>query len=251
MTSRPTPEIIAHRGFSARAPENTLSALEAAIETGAESVEFDIRIAACGTPVVFHDAMLGRTTNGVGPLHRRPLAHLKALDAGSWFGEAFAGETILTQDEALANLKGRVFRVYQDIKGYREIEDLDRVVEITHARGMSESTVFISSDWVIMNRLRQVAPEITRAYLVEGEEAFPDALDRAVVDEGAVLDLEIGFALAHPERVQEAVATGVEVLAWTVDTQSEASSAVRMGITRLTTNRVDELLTWRLGLNLI
>ncbi len=49
MTSRPNPEIIAHRGFSARAPENTLSALEAALETGVESVEFDLQTAACGT----------------------------------------------------------------------------------------------------------------------------------------------------------------------------------------------------------
>ena len=76
------------------APENTLRALEAAVEAGADGVEFDVQTAACGTPVLFHDDMLGRTTNGVGPLRRRPLAHLKARDAGSWFGKEFTGEKI-------------------------------------------------------------------------------------------------------------------------------------------------------------
>ena len=248
MNSRPNPEIIAHRGFSTRAPENTLSAFEAALETGVESVEFDVQTAACGTPVLFHDAMLGRTTNGVGPLRRRPLAQLKALDAGSWFGPEFSAERIPTQAEALANLKGRVFRVYQDIKGYREIEDLDRMVKISRDTEMAESTVFISSDWVIMNRLRRVAPEIQRAYLVEDLETFSEALDRAVVDEGSLLDVEIGVALANGERIQEALGSGVEVIAWTVDSPVQASAAMEMGITRLTTNEVGELLTWRVGL---
>jgi glycerophosphoryl diester phosphodiesterase len=246
MNSRPTPEIIAHRGFSVVAPENTLSAMEAALETGVESVEFDIQTAACGTPVLFHDSMLGRTTNGVGPVRRRPLAHLKALDAGSWFGSEFSGERIPTQDEILANMKGRVFRVYQDIKGYREIEDLDRMVSITRNREMEESTVFVCADWVIMNRLQRIAPEITRAYLVEDPDLFQDALDRAVVDEGSLLDVEIGTALSNPHQIEEALEAGVEVMAWTVDTEADAEAAIQMGITRVTTNQVEKLLGWRI-----
>ncbi len=192
--------------------------------------------------------MLGRTTNGVGPLQRRPLGQLKALDAGSWFGADFASERIPTQEEALADLKGRVYRVYQDIKGYREIEDLDRMVSITRDRDMAEASVFISSDWVVMNRLRQTAPEIQRAYLVESADAFPNALDRAIVDEGSLLDVEIAVALANPDRVREALQAGVEVMAWTVDEESQASAAFQMGITRLTTNQVARLLVWRVGL---
>jgi glycerophosphoryl diester phosphodiesterase len=248
MNSRPTPEIIAHRGFSARAPENTLSAMEAALDTGVESVEFDLRAAACGTPVLFHDPMLGRTTNGVGPLQRRPLPHLKALDAGSWFSPDFSGERVPTQEEALANLKGRVYRVYQDIKGYREIEDLDRMVSITRDAGMADATVFVSSDWVIMNRLRRIAPDIQQAYLVENPENLPEALDRAIVDGGSPLDVEIGTALANPEGIREALREGVEVMAWTVDDPAQASAALEMGISRLTTNEVERLLAWRVGL---
>jgi glycerophosphoryl diester phosphodiesterase len=248
MNSRPTPELIAHRGFSSKAPENTLSSLEAALEAGIESVEFDIHTAACGTPVLFHDPMLGRTTNGVGPLRRRPLAQLKALDAGSWFGPDFSGERIPTLGEALANLRGRVYRVYQDIKGYREMEDLDRMVAITREKEMADSTVFISSDWVIMNRLKRVGPEIRRAYLVETGDRLQEAMDRAIVDDDALLDVEIGLALANPERVQEALREGVEVMCWTVNEEAQASTALSMGVTRITTDEVEKLLAWRVGL---
>jgi glycerophosphoryl diester phosphodiesterase len=248
MSSRPSPEIIAHRGFSAKAPENTLASLEAAIETGVESVEFDLHTAACGTPVLFHDPMLGRTTNGVGPLRRRPLAHLKALDAGSWFGAEFNGERIPTQDEALANIKGRVFRAYHDIKGYREIEDLDRMVDIVRERDMAEQTVFTSSDWVVMNRLRRYAPEIQRAYLVEGPDTLEEGVDRAILDEGAVLNVGLAVALESPDLIGEALGEGVDIMAWTLNDETAATQALEMGITRLVTDEVERLLAWRVGL---
>ena len=245
MASRPRPEIIAHRGFSARAPENTLAALEAALHIGADAVEFDVQTAACGTPVVFHDAMLGRTTDGVGPLRRRPLAHLRELDAGRWFGPEFAGQTIPTQEEALTLLAGKVPRIYQDLKGYREMEDLDRMVEVTRRTGTEEATVFVSSDWVILNRLRQVAQHILRAYLVERAEVLREALDRAIVDEGSFLSVEIGLALSHPETIREARENGVEMVVWTVDDPPQATLAWEMGIHRITTNRVEDLLAWK------
>lgn len=242
------PEIIAHRGYSARAPENTLSALEAALRSGAEAVEFDVQTAACGTPVLFHDSLLGRTTNGVGPIRRRPMAQLRALDAGAWFSPTFAGERIPTQEEALRFLRGRAKRVYQDVKGYREMEDLDRMAEVTHGTGMAESTVFVSSDWVALNRLRTVAPEIARGYTVEAAATFPEALDRALVDEGSVLSVEIGLALAEEARIEEALRLGADVMAWTVDDPEDARKAVDMGISRLVCNEVELLLAWRAGM---
>jgi glycerophosphoryl diester phosphodiesterase len=83
---------------------------------------------------------------------------------------------------------------------------------------------------------------------VESAEHFQDALDRAVLDEGSVLDVEIGVALAHPERVAEALREEVEVMAWTVDDEAQASSALELGISRITTNEVERLMTWRVGL---
>jgi glycerophosphoryl diester phosphodiesterase len=247
MPSRPDLpiEIIAHRGFSARAPENTIAAMEAAIEAGADSVEFDLQTAACGTPVVFHDAMLGRTTNGVGPLGRRPLGHLKALDAGSWFGPEFAGETIPSQEEALAHLKDRVQRVYQEVKGYREMEDLDRMADITRNAGMAEASIFISLDWVILDRLQQVAPEISRAYIVETAARLPEAMEKAQAEERSGVAVEIGVALSNPGLIQAGLAGGIDVATWTVNDPTQAANGLELGITRFTTNEVGLLMAWR------
>ena len=248
MTFPPGPQIIAHRGFSALAPENTMAAFNAALAAGADAMEFDVQTAACGTPVLLHDPMLGRTTNGVGPLKRRPLGLLKVLDAGSWFGPEFKDERIPTQEEALQHLAGKVGEVYQDIKGYREMEDLDRMVEVTRRTGMAEASVFVSSDWVVMNRLKRVAPEIRRAYLVVGADQFPEALDRSVVDEGSLLSVEIGLCLGDRGAVREAQDSGVELVTWTVNEPRDAAHALAMGIQRITTDRVDDLLAWKGGL---
>lgn len=245
MIQPPSVQLIAHRGYSAVAPENTLAALEAALAAGADAVEFDLQTAACGTPVLFHDPMLGRTTNGVGPLRRRPLAHLKALDAGSWFGPEFAHEKIPTLEEALTLLEGRAQEVHLDIKGYREMEDLDRMAALVLARRPGDSTVLVSSDWVVLNRFRQVAPDLRRGYLVEDPDRFSEAVDRAVVDEGSILSVAVELAGQQPEGLREAREAGVELMTWTVDDADTADWALSAGFRRITTNQVEALKEWR------
>lgn len=77
--------VIAHRGASGLAPENTIAAMELGAEQGADALEFDIRVAGCGTPVVLHDADLDRTTSWTGPVASRTAADLAKCDAGHWF----------------------------------------------------------------------------------------------------------------------------------------------------------------------
>jgi glycerophosphoryl diester phosphodiesterase len=226
------------------APENTLASLAAAVDHGASSVELDVMTAACGTPVLFHDTMLGRTTNGVGPLKRRPLSQLKALDAGSWFDPRFAGERIPTLEEGLSQLSGRVDRVYQDIKGYREMEDLDRMATITREAGMADSSVFVASEETILNRLRQTAPGVRRAYLVGTAEDLQRGVDWAGPEEDTMLSVEIGLALSHPDIVQQAMDAGTEVVTWTVNDRAQATAAWEIGISRITTDDVEGLLAW-------
>ena len=93
--------VCAHRGHSAGAPENTLAALAAARELGATSAEIDTVLTADGEIVLLHDLTLDRTTDGAGLAARRSLAEIRALDAGAWFGPAFAGERVPTLAEAL------------------------------------------------------------------------------------------------------------------------------------------------------
>src|SRR5688572_22496951 len=90
------PRVIAHRGASAYAPENTMAAFSRAHALGAQWIEFDVWLAACGEVVVLHDETLARTTNGYGRVTDFSYAALQPLDAGSWFGHQFRQEKILT-----------------------------------------------------------------------------------------------------------------------------------------------------------
>jgi glycerophosphoryl diester phosphodiesterase len=93
--------LIAHRGASAYAPENTLIALERAAACGAQWVEIDVKLTRDGYPVVIHDDLLNRTTNGRGAVVLHSLAEIRALDAGSWFGQGFAGTQVPTFEEVV------------------------------------------------------------------------------------------------------------------------------------------------------
>src|SRR5258708_11793081 len=100
------PRIIAHRGASAIAPENTLAAFRAAAVSGATWVEFDVSLTKDGRPVVFHDDLLDRTTDGTGLLAETPFEILTHLDAGSWFAPDFSGEMVPTLEEDLVTHAG-------------------------------------------------------------------------------------------------------------------------------------------------
>ncbi|MBI5121869.1 MAG: glycerophosphodiester phosphodiesterase [Rhodospirillales bacterium] len=95
------PRLIGHRGAAKWAPENTLASFFCAADMGAQWVELDVRLCKGGIPVVFHDATLERTTNGLGRVAEHRLDELKSLDAGSWFSRRFKDEPIPTLEEAL------------------------------------------------------------------------------------------------------------------------------------------------------
>jgi glycerophosphoryl diester phosphodiesterase len=238
-------EIIGHRGFSARAPENTLRAMEMAIAAGADAVEWDVRIASCGTPVLIHDGHLGRTTNGVGPVARRTLEQLQMLDAGSWFSPEFSAERVPSLKQALELVKGRVRRVYCEVKAYRELEDLDRMVRITKEAGMLDATTFISLDWRTLDRVSVREPSATVGFIVDQVERFEPALGKALERESAILDFDQRLILEDPIIATRTRARGIDVAAWTVNDRLEAEELLRAGVTRLTTDQVEDMVSWR------
>ena len=94
--------VAAHRGWSEKYPENTMLAYRKAAELGVDQIEIDVRVTKDDQLVIIHDATVDRTTNGSGRVDSMTLEELRALDAGSWKGEEFAGERIPTLDEFIA-----------------------------------------------------------------------------------------------------------------------------------------------------
>jgi glycerophosphoryl diester phosphodiesterase len=125
------PRLIAHRGLSAHAPENTLSAVRAAFEAGCRWVELDVQLLGDGTPVIWHDATLKRCSDGRGRLSRLGLSAARQLDVGAWFGDAFRGERMATLSEMLRLLDELSMGLNLELKvnrGRNPIELTDAVV---------------------------------------------------------------------------------------------------------------------------
>lgn len=238
-------EIIAHRGFGARAPENTRIALERGIEAGADAVEFDLHATADGVPVLLHDPKLDRTTDAHGPVHRRTLAELDGIDAGSWFGEEFRGEPVPTLASVLAGIHGRVGHVYAEVKRDPRPADVVTIVQTVVAAEMLAATVFISMDWDALDVVRSVAADASVGYIVDKRRRARAAIERASGDAGALLDFDARILLRHPALAERARDAGIALACWTVNSTEDADALLAMGVPRITTNRVAELVAWK------
>jgi len=238
-------EVVAHRGFSARAPENTLSALRLALDTGADAVEFDLQTACDGTPVVLHDETVDRTTNGTGFVGALGLDSLRDLDAGRWFGGAFAGEPLPTLFDALDLLAGSNTRIYAEIKPGREPAHLRTIAELVRLGGHMERTVFISLEWSSLDAIREHEPRALVGYIVEDAARARAAFERSTGDDRALLDFDARILLADPSLARRAASAAIPLATWTVDTVEAASQLLAMGVPRIATNRVDLLVEWK------
>ena len=161
--------VIAHRGFSGAAPENTLAAFEKAIEVGADMFELDVLLSRDGRVVVIHDDTLDRTTDGEGKVAAFTLAELKKLDAGSWFSAEFAGERIPTLEEALRLAKGCIL-VNVEIKTEAVGRGVvAKALEVIDELDMKDNVVISSFDPTALAKARELHPGIRTASLFDAE----------------------------------------------------------------------------------
>ena len=134
--------VIAHRGASAYAPENTLAAFDLALDLGCRHLELDVDVTSDGHIVVMHDDTVDRTTNGAGPVGSQTLTELRALDAGAWFGAQFAGERIPTFAEVLEHYDGRL-HLHTELKG-RAAQLASGTADLVRQYGMVEHVTVTS-----------------------------------------------------------------------------------------------------------
>jgi len=156
------PPIIAHRGLSSEAPENTLIAFIKAAQLGVKWIEFDVMQATCGEPVIFHDDGLARTTNAKGLLQNYSFAYLQTLDAGSWFNYKFSSERIPSLRQAIDFLDNAKISANVEIKSaINEEELITRVLkEINPYIHKKRSTILFSSfSMSTLYLLRKHAPD--------------------------------------------------------------------------------------------
>ena len=238
-------EIIAHRGYSARAPENTRASIELAIRAGARSVEFDVHATRDGVPVVFHDYTLGRTTDGAGRIAELTFDEIRSFDAGRWFSPAYTGEKVPALAEVLNLVRDRVDRVYIELKpnAFRS-EDLNLVVQQIVERDMVDQAIIMSFDWRQLDYVRMLPAPVTLAFLADDEEHFMLALGRAQADGNAIVDCNYQILLRNRALAERARQMGIDLAVYTVNDPAAAAALVERGVRRITTNEVERLLKW-------
>jgi glycerophosphoryl diester phosphodiesterase len=241
-------EIIAHRGYSARAPENTIAAFELALEKGATSLEFDIHSSYDGVPIVIHDSTLERTTNASGKVGRRKWSTLQKLDAGRWFGSEFSGEPLPSLEDVLKAVQGKANRLYIELKEKAFTpKQIARVLELLAAYNFQERCVLMSFDWNQLEAIRSQHADIQIAFLADAEEVYLLALEQARADRNALVDCNYKLLLANPELARFAHHLRLDLVVYTVNDIVAAAALARQGVRRLTTNEVERLLQWAAG----
>jgi len=226
--------ITAHRGASYAAPENTIAAIEKAVEFGADYVEVDVRITKDGQIVLIHDRSLNRTTNGTGELWDFTLEELRGLDAGSWFGEEFRGEPIPTLSEVIGLAMGRV-KLNIEIKVSREEPAIaGKVVDIVRAEKFEKDCMVTSFTREIVEEIKRIAPDI-RTGLIFGRDYPTDVL------EGGWEVLSCNQDVVDEEFVARAKNSGKRVHVWTVDDEDVMRTLIGLGVDGIITNRPDLL----------
>jgi len=239
--------VIAHRGASAYAPENTLPAFRRAVALGADEVELDVQLSADDRLVLFHDATLDAKTDLTGPVRAHTAAALRRANIGAWFdrthrdAEARFDPTPLVTLEELLEAFGRRLHYHVEIKS--EEAALPLVLLETIARhGLGDRVTITSFQRQPLERIRWLAPDVRVGWLVGAADA---AALRAAIDRAA----QAGFAqLALPARslsaelVERAQARGLEIRVWGVADLEDARRAIELGSNGLTADWPERVL---------
>ncbi len=227
-------QVIAHRGNSCAAPENTMAAFRPVAGTGAAGVEFDVQSSRDGVPVIIHDEALRRTTGAQGQVGERTLEELKALDAGRWLSVEFAGERIPTLAEVLEWFRQTSLQINIELKTNRVTYPglAARVLEQVRGLKLEQQVVISSYNHETLREARALAPGLTFAALASDQILEPWDYVRSH-----------GFQAFHPratsvteELVQGCHRAGLAVRAWTVDDVQQALRLQALGVDAVFSN---------------
>ena len=252
------PLIIAHRGASALAPENTPAAFQKAIEAGADGIEFDVVLAKDGVPVIFHDLNLQRMAKKKDRTSGFTSAELQTIDVGAWFNIAhpnkadakFSGETIPTLAKMLKFLSGYQGRVYVELKGRNE--ELPALVEaatkLIKQSDLLPNIILKSFKLQAVAQARKILPELRTAALFAPKIVSVLSKKSRLIErakETGADELSLHYSLATPKMAVAAKEQNMRVTIWTADHPVWIKRALERGIHAVITNNPARLIAKR------
>ena len=252
------PRIFAHRGASAFAPENTFAAFQKAIDDGADGIEFDVRLAKDGVPVVFHDSDLKRLAKIEHRVSYYTAAELSKIDVGSWFNrvfprkadDKFSTETIPTLAELFDFLRDYKGLLYVELKGGDSaISALAEVVcELISQTDLLPNIVIKSFNLEAVKLAKRILPEVKTAALFEPKILTILRKKKLILDEAAKCradEISLHYSLATKSFVRRARENNLSTVIWTADSIAWVKRASDYGISAIITNDPAKLLAER------
>lgn len=231
-------KIIAHRGASFHAPENTLASAKLGWEHLADAVEIDIHLSADKKIMVIHDPGTKRTTGEDYKIADTPSDKIRSLDAGSWKSEVYRGEKIPFLSEVLDIIpKGKQLVI--EIKSNKELVPL--LKEAIEKSGKMKQCIIISFDFDALAEAKAALPKIPVYYLSSKvtTNSFTDLLKR--LHENNIDGLNLNSATITPELATLCKQNHVQLLSWTIDDVELAKKLIGLGVTGITTNKPKEM----------
>lgn len=252
------PLIIAHRGASALAPENTLAAFAKAFEDEAEGIEFDVRLAKDAVAVVFHDADLRRIASAERNVSDLTSAELASFDIGSWFNKKnpklanpeFSHQRIPTLEQTLDFLKNFRGVIYIELKCEdKEVEMLSKIVGRVIKNSVLLPQIIVKSfNLDVLPNIQKYCPAIKTAALFTAEVKTIIHKQKRLVNIAKNLQadfLSLHFSLATGNLMRLAELQNLNVAIWTADSPRWVKRSMKLGIRHIITNNPARLLEKR------
>ncbi|SFJ05644.1 glycerophosphodiester phosphodiesterase [Thermoflavimicrobium dichotomicum] len=230
---------VAHRGFSAKAPENTLAAFEWAIKAKADGIELDVHLTLDGEVVVIHDETLERTTNGKGWIKDLTLTELKQVSSGKWFADEFQAERIPVLSEVLELISGSDLWLNIELKNhivmYPGLEEA--VIREVERFGMENRVVLSSFNHYSLVHIQRYRPKLSLGALYDGHLYQPWLYAKAL----GVSAIHPFYTAATEEVVTHCHQHGILVRPYTVDQIEEMKRLMEIKVDAIITNVPDQL----------
>jgi glycerophosphoryl diester phosphodiesterase len=227
----PEPWVIAHRGHSAAAPENTAAAFDAALREPIDGIELDVQMSADGVPVIHHDATVAKLGGGRRRISSLGLAELRTLDAGTWMSPRFRGERLLTLEEVLDRWGGRTWLLLE-IKARASDKDpawhrllAERTLEQVHRRGLADRVMLLCFDARVLR-----APACGAVRTVWNLAKLPRMDEAAQATIASLFAFSVDIRALTPRFAETARRLGKPVLTYTCNTARAVARARAAGV---------------------
>jgi glycerophosphoryl diester phosphodiesterase len=221
--------VIYHRGNGNHTPENTLVAVNQAIDSKADLIEIDVRRSADGVLMLMHDRTIDRTTNSTGEFDQLSFDEIRTLDAGSYFSPNFTGEPVPTLDEVLEAIKASSATLVLEVKDPQRYPGIEKqITDILQEKGITDQAIVVSFDQDWLQGLHDTAPGLSLGFL----SVYP----APVPPRNNIVYTHWASLLVDPTLLPRLHHKGYTVWAWTVDQSWSMRALEWLGVDAFVTN---------------